>query len=143
VAFSSDGSTLASGSVDKNKTIWLWDVKSGKGLQTLTGHSDSVDSVAISSDRSTLASGSHGSTIEDHPIPFLQRRNDPSQAFLDPKVSLSNYWISLAGEKLIHVPPEYHRLFCSAVQGATIALGCGNGRILVIGFTQHRPALCT
>jgi WD40 repeat protein len=44
VAFSSDGSTLASGSSDD--TIKLWDVKTGSELQTLTGHSDSVLSVA-------------------------------------------------------------------------------------------------
>jgi hypothetical protein len=61
VAFSSDGSALASGSDDA--TVKLWDVQTGKELQTLTCHSGLVYSVAFSSDRSTLASGSPDDTI--------------------------------------------------------------------------------
>ncbi|PGG95247.1 hypothetical protein AJ79_10165 [Helicocarpus griseus UAMH5409] len=62
VAFSSDGSTLASGSSDD--TIKLWDVETGKELQTLMGHSGSVKSVAFSSNGLTLASGSSDHTIK-------------------------------------------------------------------------------
>jgi WD40 repeat protein len=135
VSFSSDGLTLASGS--GGNTIKLWDVKTGKELQTLTGHSGPVNSVAFSSDGSTLASGSIGHTIEGDPIPSFQWHYDPSQTPLYPKVTISNNWISIAGEKLIRLPPEYHRYACSAVRGATIALGYHDGRLLVIGF--HAP----
>ncbi|MFM6748888.1 MAG: protein kinase domain-containing protein [Dolichospermum sp.] len=62
VAYSPDGQTLASGSVDK--TIKLWNVKTGNLLQTLTGHSNSVRSVAYSPDGQTLASGSDDKTIK-------------------------------------------------------------------------------
>ena len=61
VAYSPDGSTLASGSADK--TIRLWDAHTGEHKQTLSGHTDTVWSVAYSPDGSTLASGSADKTI--------------------------------------------------------------------------------
>ena len=56
VAFSPDGSTLASGSSDY--TVRLWDAVTGQEKAVLTGHSGVVNSVAFSPDGSTLASGS-------------------------------------------------------------------------------------
>ncbi|MFM6091959.1 MAG: eIF2A-related protein [Dolichospermum sp.] len=59
VAYSPDGQTLASGSEDK--TIKLWNVKTGNLLQTLAS---SVNSVAYSPDGQTLASGGWDNTIK-------------------------------------------------------------------------------
>ena len=55
VAFSLDGKTLASGSLDN--TIRLWDAHTGEYQHTLEGHTSSVWSVAFSPDGDTLASG--------------------------------------------------------------------------------------
>ena len=61
VAYSPDGQTVASGSNDK--TIKLWNVKTGKLLQTFEGHSKWVNSVAYSPDGQTLASGSNDNSV--------------------------------------------------------------------------------
>ena len=62
VAFSPDGSHIASGSSDK--TVRIWDAKTGVHLTTLKGHSDFVRSVAFSPDGNHIASGSEDRTVQ-------------------------------------------------------------------------------
>ncbi len=56
VAFTRDGTKLASGSEDE--TIRLWDVPNRSHLRTLTGHTSTIRSLAFSPDGNTLVSGS-------------------------------------------------------------------------------------
>jgi len=62
VAFSPDGSLIASGSGDH--TVKLWDVELRREIATLKGHQSRVMSVAFSPDGAILASGSWDNTIK-------------------------------------------------------------------------------
>jgi WD40 repeat protein len=61
VAYSPDGARLASGSSDK--TVKVWDARTGQELLTLNGHTSAVWRVAYSPDGARLASGSGDKTV--------------------------------------------------------------------------------
>ena len=61
VAWSPDGTKIASGSNDN--TVRVWDAATGKLLRTLKGHSASVYAVVWSPDGTKIASGSYDKTV--------------------------------------------------------------------------------
>jgi WD40 repeat protein len=62
VRFSSDGQHLATASADR--TVSVWDARTGRTQRTLTGHTDRVISVAFSPDGKRLASASFDKTVK-------------------------------------------------------------------------------
>src|SRR5689334_13818425 len=73
VAFTADGTTLASGGCDG--MVKLWDVKTGKELATLQGGGgDHVYAVAFSPDSKTLAVGRQTGPVELWDVASRKRR---------------------------------------------------------------------
>ena len=62
MAFSPDGTRLATASGDK--TAKVWDVASGREVRTLSGHTDAVYGVAFSPDGTRLATASWDKTAK-------------------------------------------------------------------------------
>ncbi len=61
LAFSSDGTMLASAS--KDMSVSLWDVRTGAARAALEGHQGGVNNVVFSPDGAMLASGAYDSTV--------------------------------------------------------------------------------
>ena len=60
--FSNDGKRLFAGG--SNGNVLVWDAEGGQFLHTMTGHSGSIRSLAVSPDGQRLASGSDDKTID-------------------------------------------------------------------------------
>jgi WD40 repeat protein len=61
LAWSPDGTRIASGA--DNRTVRLWEARSGQLVRTLEGHTHSVQSVAWAPDGQHLASGASDNTV--------------------------------------------------------------------------------
>lgn len=114
VAFSPDGTKLASASFDK--TVRLWDVKTGTVLHTFTGHSDFVYAVAFapkgdwyataSKDRTSriidTATGQSRLTFSgmDNEVLAVAVRTDGTQVVTSGYEPQLHWWDATTGERL-------------------------------------------
>ena len=102
LAFSPDGSTLASASTDG--TIRFWNIKTGDALAPhITGHTEWVKGVAFSKDSSTLASVAFNGAINFWDVKTSQRTDRQIAGHRDWLATLA---FSLDGTKLASVGAE-------------------------------------
>ena len=166
VAFSTDGSLLASGSYDH--TVRLWNPSTGQEVQTLEGHTGWVCAVAFSTDGSLLASGS-----DDHMVRLwnpstgqeMQKlenisgvatisftidnktllTNRGAMSINNEAITLSNYGSPTyiirndwvrRGNRNYLWLPQEYRTNCSAFYGNMLALGRKSGQVSFIQFDE-------
>jgi WD40 repeat protein len=112
VAFSGDGSTLASGSLDK--TVILWDLATQRMKVRLRGHSAPVTSLVFSPDGTTLATGSQDRSVILWDLPAGR-----------PRATLKGHGARVSA---LAISPD----------GATLAVGSHDGKIDLLDVASGR-----
>ena len=156
VAFSPDGSTLATGNHDN--TIRLWDAKTGAHIRTLHGHTNDVESVAFSLDGTTFASGGldgtirlwdakmgvhirtlHGHTNEVESVAFSPDGTTLATGSWDDTIRL---WDAETGAHIRTIDGDSWAVYSVAFSpdGTTLASGSSDGTVLLWDLT---PPLTT
>ena len=121
VAFSPDGKTLASVSLDE--TVRLWDAATGAHQQTLKGHSDWITAVAFSPDGRCLTTNFGSLRLSSTTAPpGLNRDSHPTVHSL----YVDGEWITMDGKKCLWLPKDY-RSPKVAVYGNMIVFGRQSG----------------
>ena len=124
VAFSQDGQLLASGSDDK--TIKLWDPTTGALKHTLSAEGI-ITKVEFSKHPPQLITNLGSFNIPTGYKSFVRNSSEVMT-----EISLQEgRWVTIRGQRELWLPPDYQPSSSTAKDG-TIALGCTNGRVIII-----------
>ncbi len=130
LAFSPDGSQLATAGEDRQ--VWIWDVFSGQAIKTLSGHTQTVEAVAFNAAGTLLASGGQDGTVQIWDLatgeqrgflrgqggsvtgvsfsPDDQRLASAGGALFDRGVTI---WDLTTGQELLHFPGHCPKVYFS------------------------------
>ena len=165
VVFSHDSRQLTSAS---DETVKIWDAETGGCMQTLEGNGGWVNSVAgqvysvvypiafdptgsylftyrgpVNLDQSSsvrhIARGSRDAPMIGDTVCIPDGIGGlPEPQWRGYGLSSDRAWIAWCGKNLLWLHSEY-RPGHFAISGATVVIRCGNGRIIVIGFSPAGP----
>lgn len=145
VAFSSDGSQLASASFDKE--VWVWDFGTGQVLHVLTGHTYAASKLTFTPDGQQLSSTSifeqilwdlnTGTKLQTSPQNLEEFFMQPSPADYSRSYLSLDYpsagWVTYCGMRVLHLPPD-RKAAETAFHDNRAVIGHRTGQITILEF---------
>ncbi|MBD1867134.1 WD40 repeat domain-containing protein [Cyanobacteria bacterium FACHB-471] len=118
IAFTPDGETVAAGMSDR--TVKLWNARTGEAIRTLSGHQYAVHAIAISPDGQTLASGSSDLTVKLWNLNTGEVRRTLSLGMQPGQDKIQTVAFSLDGQSLVSVLHDSNALQLWNIDGQPI-----------------------